>query len=269
MSPWHRIHWGPLQWGRLPKEAETTRPRPAPTRSRCFNGAASRRRRRHLDRAGRGTRSLRGFNGAASRRRRRHTGDRITTASDPRWLQWGRLPKEAETGRGAAHRHLFDHRLQWGRLPKEAETDSVSSRRCRDEASMGPPPEGGGDVRDGMRLSSRVRFNGAASRRRRRQDHIPNQRPADLASMGPPPEGGGDAGHSAPRPPSPASLQWGRLPKEAETDRVSGGGGQCLTCFNGAASRRRRRPADPSGINPSDTLRFNGAASRRRRRRRS
>src|SRR5690606_256733 len=83
-------------------------------------------------------------------------------------LQWGRLPKEAETSpcwprcqeqfasmgpppegggdgsRRSARRRC--ERLQWGRLPKEAETSVASMRgnveRC---ASMGPPPEGGGD----------------------------------------------------------------------------------------------------------------------------
>src|SRR5690606_14946065 len=85
-----------LQWGRLPKEAETS----------SSPGSRSRRP---------------GFNGAASRRRRRRP--------------------------VAAAAHALDSRLQWGRLPKEAETKiTMTGAATGRNASMGPPPEGGGDV---------------------------------------------------------------------------------------------------------------------------
>ena len=56
---------------------------------------------------------------------------------------------------------------------------------------MGPPPEGGGEVWSPDEIGVLVRFNGAASRRRRR-----------VAES--------DQTHEA------LALQWGRLPKEAE-----------------------------------------------------
>ena len=94
-----------LQWGRLPKEAERRWARWVQCRSACFNGAAS-------------------------RRRRRAKGQALDT--DAQALQWGRLPKEAERNRiGAICRPST--KLQWGRLPKEAESSARSRRwpaRC-------------------------------------------------------------------------------------------------------------------------------------------
>src|SRR5690606_7934627 len=111
------------------------------------------------------------FNGAASRRRRR--------GWTPGATRWTRAP------------------LQWGRLPKEAERPrSERCSRTTRAASMGPPPEGGGE--------------------RYRPRHAPHQQDA---SMGPPPEGGGEecpCPHSSLYDPE---LQWGRLPKEAESSR--------------------------------------------------
>src|SRR5690606_33374758 len=85
-------------------------------------------------------------------------------------------------------------KLQWGRLPKEAETGHDHRQRA-------------GDAR---------RFDGAASRRRRRPDRLRTRAGEEPASMGPPPEGGGDAARPHKRP-AVVTLQWGRLPKEAET----------------------------------------------------
>src|SRR5690606_15788231 len=65
-------------------------------------------------------------------------------AFDLSMLQWGRLPKEAET---SDHEKalVLNATLQWGRLPKEAETRPRRRHALRQGASMGPPPEGGGD----------------------------------------------------------------------------------------------------------------------------
>src|SRR5690554_3821142 len=109
-----------LQRGRLPKEAEGSSSRSANTLpAACFNGAASRRRRK--------VRRVRGL-----------PSSHVT-------LQRGRLPKEAEGAPGTCGSWSVFAVLQRGRLPKEAE----GSRRpacCPSTrpASTGPPPEGGG-----------------------------------------------------------------------------------------------------------------------------
>ena len=111
-------------------------------------------------------------------------------------------------------------------------------------ASTGPPPEGGGRARAGKPSPAVVhsRFNGAASRRRRkagwrRRSHgrgvgelqrgrLPKEAEgaADVcfvmfgyvASTGPPPEGGGRVSGALTHQNYFAKLQRGRLPKEAE-----------------------------------------------------
>src|SRR5690606_19710240 len=110
--------------------------------------------------------------------------------------------------------------LQWGRLPKEAET----ARRAL--GTEGPARFNGAASRRRRRLLVLVLeavealgFNGAASRRRRRRAHgLATAAGVQHASMGPPPEGGGDVKLAGVAEPS-ARLQWGRLPKEAETRR--------------------------------------------------
>ena len=199
-----------LQWGRLPKEAESRKGRrdggPAHPR---FNGAASRRRRRGTRRRSRWSRTCSGFNGAASRRRRRGGAPWHCIGIETLGLQWGRLPKEAERTRYQGQ-----------------------GRRRAIRASMGPPPEGGGEQPLAVAVA-----------------HV-----GDRASMGPPPEGGGE-GARVPNPALDDWLQWGRLPKEAERSR-SPPVGWGRACFNGAASRRRRRVSPDGGDNDNAGLQW-------------
>src|SRR5690606_36154588 len=149
----------------------------------CFNGAASRRRRRHRDlfvphqdpNASMGPPPEGGgdvscsrapcpasprFNEAASRRRRRPA---VAGATFVRRFERQRdpLPQEAET-QARMGLELGSARLQWGRLPKEAETTFRSRSRTAAQA-----------------------------------------------------------------------LQWGRLPKEAETTSLIAGATTPRRCFNG------------------------------------
>ncbi len=140
----------------------------APADRGGFNGAAARwRRRRPTTRTKRGWRV--GFNGAAARWRRRLAhGCRASAAHH--LLQWGRRSMAAETG---ASDHSYPHRLV---------------------ASMGPPLDGGGDVRHRV-----VPFV------------------AHGASMGPPLDGGGDRSRRAGDRDLTSTLQWGRRSMAAET----------------------------------------------------
>ena len=137
-------------------------------------------------------RAGRGFNGAASRRKRRFlqiggsiaddrasmeplpegSGDaplpvKITLAIEE--LQWSRFPKEAEMGK-SKYKPVISAGLQWSRFPKEAEIlQMIPSVGTWGLASMEPLPEGSGDI-DGSSPAPLIsqRFNGAASRRKRR-----------------------------------------------------------------------------------------------------
>ena len=108
--------------------------------------------------------------------------------------------------------------LQWGRLHAEAERigEAIADDRGTD-ASMGPPPCGGGKIdSDGFTAKTNLRFNGAASMRRRKGGgRSPRARPRG-ASMGPPPCGGGKVGHCSTSRSRMTTLQWGRLHAEAE-----------------------------------------------------
>src|SRR5690606_17613562 len=123
---------------------------------------------------------------------RRAKGQALDT--DAQALQWGRLPKEAERNRiGAICRPST--KLQWGRLPKEAESQKARAQAVRGrQASMGPPPEGGGEPRAASRPGA----------------------PWTLQWGRLPKEAESSAGRST--PPPRRWLQWGRLPKEAERE---------------------------------------------------
>ncbi len=282
-----------LQRGRRPSSAETVlrRPRvvgfpsastwpptvvggdsrsawPCRPRTRCFNVAADRRRRRPAEWAA------------------------IEEAAKK--LQRGRRPSSAETSIGARATGPVECSLQRGRRPSSAETPRHGARRGRRaDASTWPPTVVGGDLRrapcpvgaplrastwpptvvggDDWRCSRSsglpgCRFNVAADRRRRRR---PGRRfrPIRFTSF----NVAADRRRRRPgaacsartrckrlqrgRRPSSAEtsmprfnaspifeLQRGRRPSSAETSMRSAPASNSR-CFNVAADRRRRRPA--------------------------
>ncbi len=136
----------PLQWSRIPKDAEGSQGRaPGCRRTPGFNGAASRRTRKACGCAAGGSSRCSSFNGAASRRTRKaRTG--LNTPPRRSTLQWSRIPKDAEgsitlfdpdgeflasmephpegRGRGTAAKKSSKKKvtkLQWSRIPKDAE----------------------------------------------------------------------------------------------------------------------------------------------------
>ncbi len=138
----------PLQWSRIPKDAEGRSDiRSRSRRSGSFNGAASRRTRKAAQTQACSSRSS-GFNGAASRRTRKDRRASRSSCACPRGFN------------GAASRR--------------------TRKVCRS-------PRRGDRLRGG--------FNGAASRRTRKGARLrPAGRRAGLASMEPHPEGRGRAG---------------------------------------------------------------------------
>ncbi len=133
-----------LQWGRRPRTAE------------MITGAVA------------STASAISFNGAAVRGRRKSRQCVITEKIDGT-LQWGRRPRTAEI-RTEGTIMAVPGELQWGRRPRTAEIVQQTVRhQRRNNASMGPPSEDGG--------------NQPAARHRNRER---------AASMGPPSEDGGN-----------------------------------------------------------------------------
>ncbi len=207
-----------LQWGRRSMAAETaTGPRNCSgVDPQSFNGAAARWRRRHRG----GTEAATparpasmgppldgGGDGVAERRR---CWSNLATT-----LQWGRRSMAAETLKPSPDASQAAS-LQWGRRSMAAET-AITSTGAASCASMGPPLDGGGDVRyarSGLRspwcASMGPPLDGGGDRRGSTRSH---RRPA---SMGPPLDGGGDRAAFA----QPLTAWRG---------------------FNGAAARWRRR----------------------------
>ena len=155
-----------------------------------FNGAATRRPRKPPT-AGRPPRAASGFNGAATRRPRKlelglgaEGHDHLQWGRDPKaaetrslvvtvgagmGLQWGRDPKAAETLPGDVYLLDFSN-LQWGRDPKAAETSAIFwAIASIASPSMGPRPEGRGNLQGPQRRRVAAgAFNGAATRRPRK-----------------------------------------------------------------------------------------------------
>ena len=85
-----------LQWGRVLTNAETCRISKTRSERTCFNGAAFSRTRKPSETPGMKAPTM-GFNGAAFSRTRKLRLSRPARRSS-RWLQWGRVLTNAETG---------------------------------------------------------------------------------------------------------------------------------------------------------------------------
>ena len=180
-----------------------------------FNGATSFRRWKAGRAAGPRRDAELCFNGATSFRRWKAPEATPETDSIV-GLQWGHLLSAVES---CDHIRLAVavHVLQWGHLLSAVESAlDVGLSPHHGDASMGPPPFGGGKLLDGrLHRFPNLGFNGATSFRRGERSQ---QRRVLLlhhhASMGPPPFGGGKS--------------WNR------SRNPSG-----WRCFNGATSFRR------------------------------
>ncbi len=146
--------------------------------------------------------------------------------------------------RGSCVRGPRRHRanIQWGRRANTAES----------WPPRGPP-------------SRRPRFNGAAVRTRRRDDHQTGPHAHVHASMGPPCEHGGEVRYSKGDRPTKGGLQWGRRANTAERTVPQWPHRQICTLQWG----RRANTAESTESRPRavrSVVCFNGAAVRTRRR---
>ena len=238
LSKKHKAKWIELQWGRAPRSAETGRPRPGGQSALRFNGAALRgarkptRRSRRLGaaRASMGPRSEERGNtawrGWPSQRLNASMGPRSEERgnADDDWMEqhWNEAsgPRSEERGNLRARaRGAALHRASMGpRSEERGNSSSLSTMTSLARASMGPRSEERGN-RTAAILAFWLapRFNGAALRGARKQ--IDSRLPR--AAL--------------------VTLQWGRAPRSAETQRSKLAQARRRS-FNGAALRGARKP---------------------------
>ena len=231
------------------------------------------------------------FNGAAVRRRRRAApGARAASASCP--LQRSRRPKTAESGARVPRRPIRWRGFNGAAVRRRRRAGRATHNGPPNvQASTEPPSEDGGEGGRYSRPCTRTgRFNGAAVRRRRRGLAGPRsgarspcfngaavrrrrrappragrRRRGTSASTEPPSEDGGEGSRLWIGRILDNLLQRSRRPKTAESSRPCSRGSP-RDRFNGAAVRRRRRAELHVVVDRSSRSRFNGAAVRRRRR---